>query len=436
MAETNLIYKVESDVEIHVENIGGDVVLQGHEEAEIRARGEGVTVMLEEGGQRATINSDGDCRLWVPNGASLKIENLGGDAKITDLHDEIHIENAGSDLVIRDTGAVFIESIGSDAELKRINGDAQVGSVGSDLSVREVNGSLRIESIGSDASIRDVNGDLNIESVGSDAVLIDVDGDCTIESVGSDLVLDTEIRLHHNYRFESIGGDFRLKIDPEASVHIVVPHGTERQIEVRGVSVESDGDLDTIRVGEGVAEIQVESIEGTLQLVPRGRGFPENIVENIVENFVPEDLDEMISSRINQHWEHIQERLNRETERLQQEAERAAERTREKAERLAEKARQSAERMQREAERAAEKASSKRGKRGFRWEFSFGGPGRRDGFPFRPPAPPPAPPPPRPPRPVEPVSDQERLAILRMVEAKQITVEEAERLLAALEGRK
>jgi hypothetical protein len=36
---------------------------------------------------------------------------------------------------------------------------------------------------------------------------------------------------------------------------------------------------------------------------------------------------------------------------------------------------------------------------------------------------------------VEPVTEQERLAILRMVENKQISIEEAERLLAALEGR-
>jgi hypothetical protein len=36
--------------------------------------------------------------------------------------------------------------------------------------------------------------------------------------------------------------------------------------------------------------------------------------------------------------------------------------------------------------------------------------------------------------PGEPISNEERMAILHMVENKQITVEEAERLLAALEG--
>jgi hypothetical protein len=41
--------------------------------------------------------------------------------------------------------------------------------------------------------------------------------------------------------------------------------------------------------------------------------------------------------------------------------------------------------------------------------------------------------PPEPPR--EPVSDEERLAILRMLEQKKITVEQAEQLLAALTGK-
>ena len=37
--------------------------------------------------------------------------------------------------------------------------------------------------------------------------------------------------------------------------------------------------------------------------------------------------------------------------------------------------------------------------------------------------------------PREPVTDDERLLILRMLETKQISVEEAEKLLSALEGR-
>jgi hypothetical protein len=46
-----------------------------------------------------------------------------------------------------------------------------------------------------------------------------------------------------------------------------------------------------------------------------------------------------------------------------------------------------------------------------------------------------APAPPPPPPPVEPITDQERLMVLKMLQEGKITVEQAEQLLAALEGR-
>ena len=52
------------------------------------------------------------------------------------------------------------------------------------------------------------------------------------------------------------------------------------------------------------------------------------------------------------------------------------------------------------------------------------------------PKPPTPPVPPFPPRPVsDPVSDEERLTILKMLQEKKISLQEAEKLLAALEGK-
>jgi hypothetical protein len=99
-----------------------------------------------------------------------------------------------------------------------------------------------------------------------------------------------------------------------------------------------------------------------------------------------------------------------------------------KTEKVRERAEKQAERAMRQAERVARKAD--RGKRkGF--TFSFGSDPFETGFSRRPAR---AARPPEPP--VEPVSDEERLMILRMVENRQISVDEAEKLLAALEGRR
>src|SRR5262249_39644408 len=140
------------------------------------------------------------------------------------------------------------------------------------------------------------------------------------------------------------------------------------------------------------------------------------------------------------HLSNIQDQLNRTTDRIQRDAERAAERAKEAARRQAEQARRQAENARRQAERVAEQAKHKRGQ-GFQFEFSW--PGSQDKRKIKIPVggSPHAPhqegwtEPPATPKPVEPVKDEERMMILKMVESKQISIEEAEQLLAALETR-
>ena len=113
---------------------------------------------------------------------------------------------------------------------------------------------------------------------------------------------------------------------------------------------------------------------------------------------------------------------------LMQEAVEAAQR---QAERDAERARRQVEAAQRRADAMARRSAAGRpgplveaGRPGG-WSFGFSGAPR----PPKPPAPatPPMPP-------SVPVSDEERMVVLRMVEQGKISVAEAEKLLAALEG--
>ena len=78
-------YSVQPDVEVQIETIGGDLVIQGHPDAEIRARGDDPDVHINDDGQRAEIICMGDCRIRVPSGARLRIGAIGSDARITDV---------------------------------------------------------------------------------------------------------------------------------------------------------------------------------------------------------------------------------------------------------------------------------------------------------------------------------------------------------------
>jgi hypothetical protein len=120
-------------------------------------------------------------------------------------------------------------------------------------------------------------------------------------------------------------------------------------------------------------------------------------------------------------------------EQIAAKARRAADR----AQQAAEAAQRKAEAYQRKAEKISEKAESRAGRRRT-WGFTINVPN-----PPRPPAPPR--PPSMPTRPIvvptsprvvnDPVSDEERLSVLRLLEQGKITAAEAEKLLAALEGK-
>ncbi|MCC7449585.1 MAG: hypothetical protein IT324_19345 [Anaerolineae bacterium] len=432
-------YEVQPDVAIRIQTISGDLDIKGRTATEIRARGDDPQVVIGDDGHSAIVSCSGDCRLDVPNGASVSIETVGGDARIAEIEGKVTITTVGGDLAVRRTGDVSINTIGSDADFKRINGGVQVTTIGSDVELSNINGNIQIETIGSDAQIKNVA------------------GSCEIEEIGSDLILNTRFDPSAKYYFDTIGSDILIAIRPEDDVRINYPKAVEAAVEVDYASMEQDDDVESIVLGHGAAVVQLENPGGSLRLVEDSEDLG-----GFIEDMIPENLDEIINEQLERHIPDIQrkaeqaaerlrqraereaEKAQQHAERVRQDAERKAERMRQEAERHAERARREAERqaerMQRQAERMAEHGKHKR-KRGFGFEFSWpGGPGpippippippmpfgfrgekpKRDAGPARPQG--------------EPVSNDERMAILRMVEEKRITVEEAERLLAALEG--
>jgi hypothetical protein len=130
---------------------------------------------------------------------------------------------------------------------------------------------------------------------------------------------------------------------------------------------------------------------------------------------------EMIESQLNAQLENLSQSMRStglpadQAQRINEASARAASRAREKMQRAQEKIHRKIEIAQRRAEqrlRPVEKRAQTHEKRtwGFEWPGANPEPGK------------------------EPVTDEERLMILKMLEQKKITPEEADQLLAALEG--
>lgn len=368
---------------IHIDNVGGHLHIRGWDRDEIKATGDEPQVSKADDGL-VHVGSSGDLSLRVPFDAIVDIANVGGDARITDVRGPLTLENVSGDLAVRDIGPLMLQNVGADLRVKRVSGPVEVEA-----------------GVGGDATVREVSGPVTLQAVGGDLYVHNVSGACCAERAGGDVVLSTDFLPGHDYRFHA-GGDIVCRVPPGADVRFRIPADTELSLDTPEAEVIEGEDGDEVIFGEGQAVIELQA-GGEIRLVGEdedytiGIGFAQDIEARINEQLA--GLDEMISSQV---------------ERAVRQAERAARKVEAKLER-------EAERAARRAERATRKAHKHR----LHLNFEAGVP-RAPRSP-RPPAPP-APP-------AEPVSNEERMIILRMLEEKKISVDEAEALLAALEGR-
>ncbi|PJF37277.1 MAG: hypothetical protein CUN49_01080 [Candidatus Thermofonsia Clade 1 bacterium] len=401
--------RIEGPLQLVIRYIGGDLVLEGNQADELLISGEGAQIERRAADQ-LMLECDSDCHVRVPRKLSVHVSDTAGDLRATELLSALSVAHCQADLTVRNLNAPLqVQFVAADARIAEVNGNVQIGTVGADLTLRDINGEVSVDQVGADleikrvsgncavrfvgadASLKEIRGALHLDRVGADAVLTDVLGNCQIKHIGADLILDLPFIEGNSYYFGAVSADVLAKVRGGSALKLSVPHRTEKILNVRGVRLEHASEIDTIYVGEcsqSCPEVQIGAIGGELQLISHGKGFSSTF-----EFSMPENLGEIISSQISQQLSRLEQTLSRQAERI----------------------------MQRTKERAKGNARSSRA--WMRPEADF--------------APPPRPPhPSRPPRPESPaVTEAERMAILRMVEEHKITIEEAERLLAALEGR-
>ncbi|MCL4237324.1 MAG: hypothetical protein KJ047_03660 [Anaerolineae bacterium] len=378
-------------VPIIIQQVGGDLRLRGRESDALVVEGELATVEHLGAGQPYLVRAAGDVRVTAPDVVPVSVQAVGGDASITGLAADCDIQSVGGDLSLRDAGALHVSAVGGDARLKRVAGD------------------VTVEAVGGDATIRDVEGAVAVLSVGADLFLRDVGGDCLVERVGADLVLSLDFVPGREYRF-SAGSDILCRIHPDTHATFDLPADTVLQLDVPAEVLEREDapDRQTIVLGDGSAHVRIGAAN-RLRLVGEEEDYMVNFGAQIEDEL--EARLSHLEARLSQQLEGLDERIQATTIRFASQAEKLAERAQREALRAAERVR----RTMGHWDDAKPKRSPRKAKRA---GFVLEGLETRSTPPSR----------------HDPVTEEERLMILKMVQDGKITIEEAERLLAALEG--
>jgi hypothetical protein len=378
------VFSTTSNPTVVIEAVLGDLHIMGWEQPEVLARTRSdrdLTAAQED--DRVRLSCNGDCVMRVPQDASIQIQLVRGDARVKSMRGSLTVGRVAGDLGIQGAGPTEVDTVQGDCLVRAIQGDFKVNQVAGDASLREVQGQLIVSAAGGDVRASDIAGGVTA-------------------TAGGDASVSLSPVIGQTYRV-STGGDLVLRVPPGASARVHMT-SSSNQIRVRapGVSNVVGKGSHQVTLGAGEAEIVLAAGGDMLLAGDAGAQPADDVGVRLEAEFAR--MGDAIGRR-------AQEAAERATRHAEMHAQRAAQKAARKAERVA-------ERVVRETERHTRDWGARRG---FQFDMPFGGP---------PGAPRAAPPPP-----AQPVSDEERLAVLRMVEQKKITIEQAERLLAALEGR-
>jgi hypothetical protein len=404
-------------------DISGDLRLKGQDEFVVGAKTDDPeNLTLESRDDQVVIRCNDSCSVRVPRAAVVQVQAVHGDAVIKALDDGLSIDTVNGNLELRNVGMTQISRLNGDLNAKNVDGNLTIDKVAGDVSVRSIQGNFTVTG--------GISGNLNLSDVGGSASA----------SVNGNIILSIDPAPGHQIDMKCDGNLF-CRFAAEASAEISVPKASQVMVDLPGIR--SSAPVQTpyaLTLGEGDALVTL-SANGNVVMDTHAPDWEMEDFDIDVDTEV-EGMADAVSQQITQQVESqvrmIEDQLNAQLSSLslrlsasklsEAQARRIEDRARETSERATERAQ---ERVRRAQERMEQKLAAAQRKIDYKaqaherasrhgrqnWSFSI-----------------PTPPAPAKP-PSEPVSEDERLMILRMLEQKKISMEDAEELLSALEGK-
>lgn len=274
--ELRLPLAVPAGKTLRIENVAGDVVVQGkkplgsvtahatirgltHEEA--RQRAETFSLVIEESDHMVTI------RQPDLNGVTVDLT--------VDLADPtpVEVRCESGDVRVLDTGSSCrIEGRSGDVRLSGLDGAVDVATMSGDVSISQCSATtVTVEGKSGDQSLEDVKGTISLRTASGDVRLTACAGPAiSIEAAAGDVSVDLVEPVRGAVNVRTVNGDVRVSVPDGGDARVAlatlrgdVTCGLELQDEVR-----ADQRI-TGRLGDGSGTLDVSAVTGDVSLQPR-----------------------------------------------------------------------------------------------------------------------------------------------------------------------
>jgi hypothetical protein len=410
--------------EVIIEQVHGNLQVEGWEDPQVKVDANPNELTLQEQDDVVRLTCEGNCSARVPAGCTLEVQKVHGGARFKGLKDQLTIDQVQGALSLRSVSDVQVERVDGELQAKRISGDLLVKKTSGNATVRDVQGACTLEQVDGNLELRDVEGNVKVSAAGNAQVRLSM-------LSGNDYQIQAEGNIHCR-----IPEDASITINFSSNgetIQVNLPNQS-RMVKDRSYSVTlGNGDATMNITAEGAIFLKTQAYE------PGEADFEADMGEGFggVYDEFSQQIAQQVEAQIEAQMEALTRQLNEQMANLsasvgkaglsEQETEQIIQRARISSERATaqaqEKMRRAQEKLERKLEaarrrnemktQAAERRAQFHGRKSWNIEF---------------PTPPAGPA-------KEPVSDEERLMILRMLEQKKISLEQAEELLSALEGK-
>jgi hypothetical protein len=162
------------------------------------------TLIEEEGHVFVTANAS--CKLSLPVWSSIEIEKGLGSVEINQNSNQVSIEKVMGNLILQNVNAAKIGKVGGNFSVRQASGAISISKVGGELVVDSV-GSFACDKIGGSCICKDIIDNFQLDKAGGSARAENIRGKFLLSKLGGSLLAD-----HVNIETDiSVGGDINIK---------------------------------------------------------------------------------------------------------------------------------------------------------------------------------------------------------------------------------
>ncbi|RPI86289.1 MAG: hypothetical protein EHM41_09045 [Chloroflexi bacterium] len=400
-------------------DIDGELIVKGSSDLEVSVRSDSPEdLQVDQHEDEFTVKCRSNCSIRVPHGSSLNVLRVSGNTIIKAIDGNISIDRSYGNLTMKGIGTTRIN---------RIDGN---------LVVKNGEGILEVETVHGNIVAKNLEGFNATGRIDGNLMLADLDGSGSAKCNGN-ITLRFDPMHDQKYRFEA-SGNIICRLPEDVSAAVRIESGGSIRVKVGDISVSQRETSYSVNFGDGDAELVLVA-GGDVSVIGRAPDWEisEDFDADFGEEFagMAEELGEQVARQVEAQMEMLERHLNDQlsnlsatigavglsseaaeqiSQRAREASARATARAQEKMQRAQERLRRKMEAIQRKAETKARKTERRMSGERRGWSFDWSSPK---------------------PEPVsDPVSEQERMMILKMLEEKKISLDQAEKLLSALEG--